>query len=58
MKTKLNVNHNLFKKLSKRPPLWWKNLIADPEIYIDVRKDNHINVYHNGGSIMKLSGVS
>jgi hypothetical protein len=58
MKTKLNVNHNLFKKLSKRPPLWWRNLIADPEIYIDVRKDNHINVYHNGGSIMKLSGVS
>ncbi len=57
MKTKLKVDHRLFEKLAKNPPLWWKNLIADSDLYIDIRKDNYINVYHNGGSIMKLEGA-
>jgi hypothetical protein len=56
MKT-LNIEHKLFKSLRTNPPLWWNNLKADPELYIDIRKDNYINVYHNGGSIMKLEGA-
>ena len=57
MLTKLNMNHGLFRKLLNESPKWWNNLKADPEIYIDVRKDNYLNVYHNGGSIMRLKGA-
>ena len=54
MEINLNPDHGLFKKLKDDHLLWWKNLIADPELYIDIRKDNSLNVYYNGGSIMKL----
>lgn len=50
----LNINHPLYQELKNNPPTWWNNLKSDPEIYIDVRKDNSLNVYHNGGSIIKL----
>ncbi|MFC1817461.1 hypothetical protein ACFL0B_00005 [Thermodesulfobacteriota bacterium] len=50
----IDINHRLFDKLSEEQPVWWRNLISDPQIYIDIRKGNHINVYFNGGSIMKL----
>jgi hypothetical protein len=55
-KSILNVNHPLFKRLQKDPPQWWINLRNDSDLYIDVRKENYLNVYHNGGSIMKLDG--
>ena len=54
MKTKLRVDHGLFKNLVKNPPLWWINLKTDSDLYIDIRKGNYLNIYHNGGSIMKL----
>lgn len=54
MKTKLRVDHALFRNLVKNPPLWWINLKTDSDLYIDIRKGNHLNIYHNGGSIMKL----
>jgi len=55
MKSSLRTGHELFQRLKNDPPLWWQNLKSDPELYIDIRKDNYINVYHNGGCIMKLS---
>lgn len=58
MKTRLRIDHGLFKKLIKNPPLWWINLKTDSDLYIDIRKDNYLNIYHNGGSIMKLEGAS
>jgi len=56
MNIKLRTDHGLFKRLAEDPPIWWKNLKADPDLYMDVRKDNYINVYYNGGSILKLGG--
>jgi hypothetical protein len=56
MEIKLKTDHPLFQKLRDDPPLWWENLKSDSELYIDIRKNNHLNVYHNGGSIMKLEG--
>jgi len=58
MKTKLRIDHGLFKKLIQNPPLWWINLKKDSDLYIDIRKNNSLNIYHNGGSIMKLEGAS
>jgi len=57
VKTKLKTDHALFQKLKDDPPPWWENLKSDPELYIDIRKDNYLNVYHNGGSIMRLNGT-
>lgn len=50
----LDVNANLFVELEK-DPVWWRLLRMDRELYINVRKDNYINVYYRGASIMKLS---
>ena len=58
MRTKLRTDYALFQKLKKDSPLWWKNLKSDPTLYIDIRKGNYLNVYHNGGSIMKLEGAN
>ncbi len=54
MKITIQISHPLFQRLRDNPPQWWQNLKSDPEIYIDIRKENYLNVYHNGGSIMKL----
>jgi len=53
----LRKDHPFFQRLKNNPPLWWNNLKSDTELYIDVRKDNSLNVYHNGGSIMKLESI-
>jgi hypothetical protein len=44
----------LFEWLAVNPPLWWKNLTADPELYVDIRRREGLNVYYRGASIMDL----
>ena len=52
---KPDVEHKLFKELSEKKPVWWQNLVNDnKELYINIRQDNHINVYYNGGSLLNL----
>lgn len=53
----LKTDHQLFTRLVHDSPECWRNLKNDPDIYIDVRKDNYLNVYYNGGAIMKLEGT-
>ncbi len=50
----LNINNKLFEELEKNNTEWWQNLVNDPSIYIDIRKDNIINAYYRGASIIKL----
>lgn len=57
MKITLNPDHALFQWLKDKKPIWWENLKNDPDLYIDIRKENYINVYYNGGSIMRLKGA-
>lgn len=49
----LKENNSLFEKLSSDPPQWWKSLVQDDEINIEVRKENYIDVYYHGGAIIK-----
>ena len=51
---KLNVEDGLFKMLSSMPQ-WWRELIEDNELYCNIRKNNRINIYYRGASIMSLS---
>jgi hypothetical protein len=50
---RLNPNNLLFKNLENNPPNWWKTLVNDKDIYIEIRKDNYMDVYYNGGNIIK-----
>lgn len=56
-KSKLNSNHKLFEKLENDAPVWWENLVNlhhNGKVYIDIRKNNTINVYYLGASIAKI----
>lgn len=43
----------IFKELSKGPS-WWQHFKSDPSLYIEIRKDNQINVYFEGGSVARI----
>lgn len=49
----LEQNNHLFTTLINNPPKWWINLTKDKSIHIEIRKDNYIDVYYNGGGIIK-----
>ena len=51
----LNPNAPLFKILRDNPPAWWEMLKNDPELYIDVRKDNMVMAYYQGGRVACLT---
>ena len=50
----IDLNNPLFKELECNTPQWWQNLVNDPSIYLDIRKDNVINAYYRGASVIKL----
>jgi len=50
----LDTSAKLFEELKIQNPVWWTLLKNDDEIYIDIRKNNYINAYFFGGSIVKL----
>ena len=45
----LNFDHPLWRELTAQNPQWWQNLKSDPDISCDVRKNNYLNFYYNGG---------
>lgn len=49
---RLQVDHILFEELSNNPPQWWNNLKSDKDLCIQIRKDNSIDVYFNGGALI------
>ena len=54
----LRNDHLLFQKLKTENPAWWqfiKKNIKPGGFYVDVRKDNSLNVYYNGGSLAKIT---
>ncbi len=50
----LNPNAPIFRELMSNPPSWWERFVRDPSLYIEIRKDNQINVYFEGGSIARI----
>ena len=50
----LNINAPHFTELSKLPE-WWKRILNDKTLYVNIRKGNRINVYYRGASVMELS---
>lgn len=54
-KNTLDSQHELFSELRTNPPIWWENLKKDCDVYVDIRKDNSLNVYYMGASVMNLT---
>ena len=47
----LNEESRLWRELENNPPQWWKNILADEELYVEIRKDNYANIYYYGGNV-------
>lgn len=53
--SQLKENHQLFTILSgEKAPKWWEIVKNHKDIYIDIRKENYINIYYCGASIAKI----
>ena len=50
----LKINAPLFTELAQLPE-WWKRILNDKTLYVNIRKGNRINVYYHGASVMELS---
>ena len=50
----LNHSHKLFEQLKHNAPDWWRCVVDCNEVYIDIRKDNTINIYYQGASLAKI----
>lgn len=50
----LNPEAPIFGELSDDAPSWWNRFKSDPSLYIEIRKDNQVNVYFEGGSIARI----
>lgn len=50
---RLDAKNKLFLELETKQPKWWENIISEKGVYIDIRKDNYIDVYFNGGNIIR-----
>lgn len=49
----LSQDNKLWEVLDKKnnPPQWWKNILKDKDLYVEIRKDNYLNVYYYGGNV-------
>ena len=50
---KLRTDAKIFDILKKNPS-WWVRFKNDSSLYIEIRKDNQVNVYFEGGSIARI----
>ena len=53
-KSSLRNDHPLFKQLISNAPEWWCKALQFEGAYIDIRKDNTINIYYEGASLAKI----
>lgn len=50
----LNEEFRLWRELENNPPQCWKNILEDKALYVEIRKDNYVNVYYYGGNVALL----
>jgi len=50
----LNPKAKIFEEIKIQTPQWWNLLCNDKDLYVEIRKDNYINIYYYGGSLAKI----
>ncbi len=50
----INPKAKIFDEIKTIMPAWWIQFTNDKDLYIDIRKDNSINVYYFGGSVARI----
>ena len=50
----LNPSSKIFEVLETNNYAWWNRFKSDSNFYIEIRKDNQINVYYEGGNVVRL----
>lgn len=50
---RLRSDSKIFEELKKNPS-WWTRFKNDKSLFIEIRKDNQVNVYFEGGSIARI----
>ena len=50
----LDEGCRLWQELENNPPQCWKNILEDKALYVEIRKDNYVNVYYYGGNVALL----
>lgn len=56
-KASLRSDHPLFERLRSNAPEWWCKALQFEDAYIDIRKDNTINIYYEGASLAKIEWI-
>ena len=49
----LNKDADIYKELKKQPD-WWKRLLSIKGVYVEIRKDDIVDVYYEGGRMAEL----
>lgn len=49
----LNKEASIYKELAKQPD-WWKRLLSIKGVYVEIRKDDIVDVYYEGGRMAEL----
>lgn len=44
----LNKEAEIYKELKKQPD-WWQRLLSVKGVYVEIRKDDIVDVYYEGG---------
>ncbi len=50
----LNPKAPLFEELKSGKYAWWEKVKNDLRLYIEIRKDNEVHVYYEGGRVLRL----
>ena len=50
----LKSDAQIFKELESGEYAWWKRVKANPHLYVEIRKDNEVHVYYEGGRVLRL----
>lgn len=56
--TSLDPKNGLFETLKESNSSWWQYIKENTKagsFYVGIRKDNSLNVYYNGGSLLKIT---
>ena len=49
----LNKEAEIYKELKKQPD-WWQRLLSVKGVYVEIRKDDIVDVYYEGGRMAEL----